>query len=246
MIAALLATAALALTPAQAAASQPQTTATSPALAERAMRLAAILNSEAVIIGDAKSDAQALEYAQQLMNSQEDMRELEKDMPGFMLAFAREILPIVDKSARERLPELHRRQAALYASTFTAAELDTLIDFYGSPTGSKLIVMMDSVKPDAMLTEAAKSEDFTFTAPSALQDIRAATPHMLKAMDETDKAALAKFATSGVAPKLRAMAPQTQTIAIQWMNEEAPWEAAETERAFEQLLARYENRKKKQ
>lgn len=217
----------------------PATSTVSSAISERALKLAAILNSDAIIIGST-SDAEALDLLRQLWGSREGLAEMETKNPGITLALARELLPIIDRSSRERLPELHRRQAALYAANFTAAELDTLIAFYSSPTGAKLIASMQaSIKPKAIIAEASQSEDFKFGAQSALKDIRATIPDIMKTMDASDKAALIRFAQSGVAPKMRALSPKTQQLAIDWMNEEAPWEGAEMEKAIERVLARF-------
>lgn len=217
---------------------------TDPAVTERAIKLATMLNSEAIIVGNAKSDEEALPLVTQLWGSKEDLAALEKESPGISVALAREVMPIINRSARERLPELHRRQAALYAANFTAAELDTLIAFYASPTGTKLIAtMLASIKPKAVIAEASKSEDFRFGSESVLKDIRSTAPAITRVMDETDKAALTRLITSGLAPRLKALAPQTQTIALEWYNEEAPWEAAEIEKAMERVLARFGKKK---
>jgi hypothetical protein len=211
-----------------------------PAVAERATRLAAMLNSEAIIVGNAKSDEEALKWIAPLWGSQEDLAALEKQHPGISIALAREVMPIINRSARERLGELHRRQAALYAATFTATELDALIAFYGSPTGTKLIAaMLANLKPNAMIAEASKSEDLRFGADSALKDIRSTGPEIARVMDEADKAALARLSTSGLAPRLRALGPKTQTIALEWYDEEAPWEEAEIEKAVARVYARF-------
>lgn len=222
----------------------PAATPTDPAVAERATKLATMLNSEAIIIGDAKSDEEALPLIAQLWGSKEDLAAVEKEYPGISVALAREVTPIINRSARERLGELHRRQAALYAANFTAAELDTLIAFYGSPTGIKLMdTMLASIRPNAIMAEASKSEDFRFGSESVLKDIRSTAPAITRVMDDTDKAALVRLATSGLAPRLKALAPQTQTIALEWYNEEAPWEATEIEKAMERVLARFGKKK---
>ncbi len=220
------------------------TAAADSAHAERALKLAQILNSEANIIGDEKSDEQAIAIMSQFVASSAELSALEKETPGFMLALGREILPIANRSMRERLPGLHRRQAALYGATFSLAELDVLIEFYGSPTGAKLItVLMAKVKPTAMIAEASKSEDFTFGEQAALKDIRSTVPDIMRSMTKDDNAALVRFAQSGLAPKIRAMAAQTQKIAIDWMNEEAPWEAKATDEAVALVMARFEGKK---
>lgn len=223
---------------------QAQSRAIDPARAERAQKLATILNSEANIIGDDKSEEAALALMDQFVAASPELTELEKDMPGFMLALGREILPIANRSMRERLGELHRRQAALYVATFTPSELDVLIQFYSSPTGTKLIsVLMAKVKPTAMIAEAAKSEEFKFGEQAVLKDIHATLPDVLRSMTKEDQIVLMRFAQTSAGPKIRAIAPQTQKIAIDWMNEEAPWEAAAIDEAVARVRARFEGKK---
>lgn len=223
-----------------------QFAATDPARMERALKLAAVLNSEAIIVGNAKSDEEAVKLAEQLLGSKQDLAAFENEHPGVSIALAREMMPILNRSARERLGELHRRQAALYAANFDTAELGTLIDFYTSPTGTKLIAaMVAKVKPNAVIAEAKQSEDFKFGAQAVLKDIRASGPDIVQALDESDKAVLLRFASSGLMPRIKALAPQTQTIAIVWMNEEAPWEAAEVQQALDRVMARYRSKDRK-
>jgi len=210
-----------------------------PGVAERAMTLAHLLNSEAIIIGTAESDEAALALVPEMSAAAPDLAALEKQYPGVSLEIARATLPITNRSERERLPQLWQRQAAFYAVHFSAPELDTLIAFYQSPTGAKMIrVMIEKMHPHHALAEAAQSPDMQFSGKSVIADIRETVPDILRTMTPEDKAVLARLAASGIMQKMAAIAPQTQQIAIDWMAEEAPWEAAETDRVVAEIMAR--------
>jgi len=221
------------------AAAPPPVTQTDAAVAVRAMALAKTLNGDAIIIGDDKSDAKAVKMATELMATNEDIKALEAEYPGISLEMARGMMPIINRSARERLPVLWQRQADLYGKYLSASELDTLNAFYLSPTGQKLIsAMMANIDPKAMVAEAKRSDDFKISASSVLTDIKAAVPDMLKQMDDTDTAALEKLGRSGVLTKMKALAPATQTTVLAWMDESAPWEDAEIEKVTEAIVRR--------
>lgn len=214
-------------------------TLTTPEVQQAALELAQVTNSEAVIIGSSSDDEKVLALVPQLADANADLASLEKQYPGFLVEFAREMIPITNRSWRERLPELWRRQAVLYASTFTAAELAKLKAFYSSPTGQKLISRLQAaMQPKAMVDEAKASPDFKFGAQSVMSDIRAAVPQAVAAMNADDEAELSKLMQSGLLERMREMGPKTQSIAIDWMNESASWEEEATQNAFDAVLKR--------
>jgi Uncharacterized protein conserved in bacteria (DUF2059) len=207
-----------------------------------AFELAKVTNSAAVIIGDASDDERSLALVPQLLDATPELTEIEAKYPGFLVEFARELAPITNRSWRERLPILWKRQADLYAATFKATELEALRIFYTSATGQKLISgMKRALKPTAMLAEAKGSADLHIGSASALADIKATVPDVARQMDTADQAVLIEFANSGLAPRLQKLAPLTQTIALEWMSESAPWEDAETQALFQKIVTRRES-----
>ena len=216
------------------------------AVAARAMALAQTTNSDAIIVGDEKSDAKAIKMATDVFGANKDFQELEVKYPGISLELARGMMPVINRSARERLPVLWQRQADFYSKHFTASELDTLNAFYRSSTGQKLIrSMIANIDPKAMVAEAKQSADFKFGADSVLTDIRATVPAALKQMDDADKAVLGKLGASGLMTKMHAIAPETQAISIAWMNESAPWEDAELDKVMQAIIQRRVGEKSK-
>lgn len=209
----------------------------SPAPREAALTLARLLNSEASIIGDGDDDTKVVSLIRQLAEGEPELVSLEREHPGLMKAMASAILPIINRSERERLPELQRRQAILYGSTFNDADLMTLTQFYSSPTGQKLIAIMnDAIRPNAMLAEMTASPDLKISPASVLKDIAAVKPELAKQMTAEDQEILKAFGRSGLIPRIEAVAPETQAIALAWYDENAPWEEAETEKALASVL----------
>jgi hypothetical protein len=224
----------------------PPVTTPDAAVAARAMALAQTTNSDAIIVGDEKSDAKAIKMATDVFGANKDFQALEVKYPGISLELARGMMPVINRSARERLPVLWQRQADFYSKHFSASELDTLNAFYQSSTGQKLIrSMIANIDPKAMIAEAKQSSDFKFGADSALTDIKATVPAALKQMDDADKAVLEKLGRSGLMTKMQAIAPETQAIAIAWMNESAPWEDAELDKVIQAVLQRRVKEKSK-
>jgi hypothetical protein len=205
----------------------------------KSVALAGVLNSDAIIVGDDKSDAKAEALMLELMASDPDLAELESDYPGVGKEIAQAMLPIINKHMRQRLPELHARQSALYHANFSEGEIDALIKFYSSSTGQKLIAgMMENIKPDAMINEAKASEDFRFSANSALKDIRNTVPSIMSSMNDADNKALQALMETGLLPRMQKIAPKTQQIALDWMNESAPGEDEELEEAAVTTITR--------
>lgn len=225
---------------AQAATASP---AIDPVVAERAMALARVLNSEQIIIGDSGSDQRALALAAQIMAGNPDFAALDKEYPGISRELMEALLPLINRSSRERLPQLWERQAALYGRNFNAGELQTLILFYQSPTGQKLIrLMMDKMDSTRSVAELSKRGDVS--AGAVLADVQATGQKVAAEMDETDKAALLRLIGSGLMPRIQAISLETQQLALSWYDESAPWEEEAMEKAILRIVEKYEGTQK--
>ena len=202
-------------------------------------RLAVILNSEKTIIGDSDDDAKASQFALDLFGSQAELAELEASAPGVTVELIDKLMPIINHSLRVRLPELQRRQSALYAETFDEADLAFLIRFYESSTGRKLIALtMDNLQTQNMAKSAKQSDDLTITSDAVVADLQSTARAITPQFDESDKAMLLELGRSSVAPKLQAMATRTQQIGLDWQNEHLPGEEEEIMALMESIVAR--------
>jgi hypothetical protein len=145
---------------------------------------------------------------------------------------------------RQRLPDLQQRQAEIYSKHYSVSEIVTLVTFYKSPTGQKLMrSLAANVEPIAMLEEAKKSDDMTISAEAVLADQRRAVPKMLEAMNAEDERVLTEFGRSGLIPRLHKLGPVTQQIILDWQNEYAPGEEEMIEKVIEDIFAKRESAK---
>ncbi|WP_373474613.1 DUF2059 domain-containing protein [Sphingorhabdus sp.] len=205
----------------------------------KALKLAGILNSEAIIIGDDASDAKTAAFMQELISSDPELVELDRDDPGIVREIARVAMPIINKYYRIRLPELHARQSDLYFRNFSEQEIDRLIAFYASPTGQKMITLtMDNLQPNAVIEELKSSGDWKTSSESVLTDIRRTIPGTMAAMTDADLKEMEKLMQSGLLVRMKKIANETQTIALTWMDETAPGEDEEMAEAMSALFER--------
>lgn len=202
-------------------------------------RLAVILNSEKVIIGDSGDDAKAGQFALDLFGSHAEMAELEASAPGVTAQLIEELMPIINHSMRIRLPELQRRQSALYAETFDEADLTLLLRFFESSTGRKLIALtMDNLQTQNMARSARQSDDLTITSDAIIADLQSTARAITPQFDASDRAALLELNRSNAAPKMQAMAKRTQQIVLDWQDEYLPGEEKQIMALMEDIVAR--------
>lgn len=202
-------------------------------------RLAVILNSEKAIIGDSGDDAKASQFALDIFGSHAEMAELEASAPGVTAEMIDELMPIINHSLRVRLPELQRRQSALYAEAFDEADLAFLIRFYESSTGRRLIALtMDNLQTQNMAESAKQSEDLTIASEAVVADLQSTARAIAPQFDESDKPLLLELGRSSVAPKLQAIAERTQQIVLDWQDEYLPGEEKQIMALMESIVAR--------
>lgn len=202
-------------------------------------RLAVILNSEKAMIGDSGDDAKARQFALDLFGSHAEMAELEASAPGVTTELIDKLMPIINHSLRVRLPELQRRQSALYAETFDEADLAFLIRFYESSTGRKLVALtIDNLQTQNMVKSAKQSDDFTIASDAVVADLQSTARAITPQFDESDKPMLLELGRSSVAPKLQAIAKRTQQIGLDWQNEYLPEEEEQIMALMESIVAR--------
>jgi hypothetical protein len=211
------------------AATRPITPATAPDPARHsaALDLAKIVNSEALLIGNGAIDVRSVVRTLELL---EDNAELAAINTKYPLVWTHEqaLSPIIARSFRQRLPQLWDRQAALYAAHFSAPELATLKRFATSSTGQKLLSQLaQSAQPIRIAVTDAGAAPRDFLG----NELRAPA-----AINRHDKAMLRMLTQSGLMPRLRAVAPETQGITYRWASETAPWEQAETTKALAATL----------
>jgi len=113
----------------------------------------------------------------------------------------------------ERIPQMHDRLATLFAENCTEEELKSLIAFYGSPAGKKLVrsITLSNKGGDAF-------DDEHFTAEEATRANRDAAKDAVKTLDGDEWMAAAKFGLSPAGRLVKALSPQVQAISAEWMT----------------------------
>ena len=114
----------------------------------------------------------------------------------------------------ERIPQMHERLATLFAANCTEEELKSLIAFYSSPAGAKMIrgVTMSDRGGDSF-------DDEKLTAQEATSVNKAAARDVAKSLDGEEWLAMIKFATSPGGRAAKALGPQVQAISAEWMTQ---------------------------
>lgn len=164
----------------------------------------------------------------------------EKAHPGITDAFIGAMRPVILEGTISRLPSLWARLEPLYARSFTVPELRTLVDFYTSPIGVRLIKAMgegsDYSQMLGNMVARGSNKVTTEDLHAGIQTGVAAT--ITKATDADMKAMIALGATSA-GKKLPAINQQAQAEAAAWGNEEDPQLNAEVIKAVQGVVAKY-------
>lgn len=204
-----------------------------------AAELALLTNSSGIVIGDSESDGRMRPIWHRLLSGDSDFGEFEKEHPGTINELLDAVLPIINSSLAERLPILQQRQAALYVNTFDVDELRLLLRFYRSPTGEKLLRLVEeNIHTNNVEAAMQSSKDMSFDVHAALADMKETGQAIIPQFSATDKAMLELLAQSSVGPKLRQIAQQTQQNALVWYDEYLPGEEEKIDAAMEAVIAR--------
>lgn len=199
--------------------------------------LTRVLNSEALMraqIGKMLDDTLPKTFA-----ASPDFAAMEREHPGITKAVIDAMRPIILNGTLSRSPALTARLTPIYARSFTTAELHTLLDFYTSPAGQRVIKAMGEGADFSRLLSDMIANDGTATTEGlragvqsgAAEVIRTATPDDIKTME-------ALFATS-LGAKMRAVSPKVQAESVAWGNEPDPELDAQVESAVKDAITRY-------
>ncbi|MGH6705192.1 MAG: DUF2059 domain-containing protein [Sphingomicrobium sp.] len=113
----------------------------------------------------------------------------------------------------EQIPQMHERLAALFAGNCTEEELKSLIAFYSSPAGAKMIrsITMSDSGEEAF-------DDEQLTTAEATSANRKAAKEAVKLLDGDEWLAAVKFSVSPGGRVVKALGPQVQAISAEWMT----------------------------
>jgi hypothetical protein len=138
------------------------------------------------------------------------------------------------------MPALQNRFAAFYAERFDPAEIDALIDFYGSLTGSKLIEgMYAGADINALLQSIGEDGTDPVTAEEVGKFSRSTVERIMPAFTAADRQALLDFAETPVFKKLSRNLADFQRLMADVANEPSPALDAEIERVVKRTIEDY-------
>jgi|GEM_PF-2245500 len=164
-------------------------------------------------------------------------QELEQAFPGVSVAVVDAVTPVAIRQTEETMPALIERFAALYAEAMTADEIESAIEWYGSPAYSRVNAAMESnvdlseIIADSMTDPQAEISGNDLDKIEKSSAARSASDLTLE-----DKAALMRFSRTPAYAKLERLKPRAQQIEAQWTNEDSPEHDAELERVTTKAL----------
>ncbi len=203
-----------------------------------AYQLAAFTNSEAAM--RVQMDKLLRETLPQQFAAQPDFAELEAAYPGVSAAMVDAMAPIMLEDTLARMPDLWKRIGSVYAAAFSESELQTLIGFYRSPAGVRLL---DAMRRNSDMSKAVAQVLNNPDSPIRAEDLRAGQDAAISAAQaeltpaELDE--IGRFEASPLGAKLLSVAPQAQQVSAAWSNESTPELDAKLDKAMQRILSSY-------
>lgn len=227
----------LAVAPAANAGAAPPAGAQAPQPAN-AMRLSLMLNPEDKIL-EASDHAFKTGFKAALANDR-DTAAMFDEHPKLLDAIFDAAVPIVRKHVSADVPGLQQKCARFYADKFTAAEIDQLILFYGSPTGAKLVAGMYAGLDMTKIIEAVGPEGTDPVSHDAMRGMISSTAmRILPAFNADDRKSFLAFMKTPVFLKVRAATPDMIKLMTEIANQPDPELDAEIEQVISRVVADY-------
>ena len=195
--------------------------------------------------GDAATEAQ---YVAGLL-AMPEMAELEAEHPGIVKVMWRAIAPQLERDADAALPGFWATLADIYSRGMTLAQLQQSVEFMGSPTGRKMIRLMNEGLVAPAIKLGVESADGDLSA-GALQEAKTtAAEAMARGMSQKEQEEITAFASTPAGRAFLALGPQVQQATVEWMNRSDPEADARLEalttKAMEDFIAASEPAKGK-
>lgn len=185
-------------------------------------KLAAIFNSTISV------EEQVLGVQKQMeagLLSDPDVAYLENEYPGIVSFMVTAMMPEVIKTTEDTLPELNKVLGQYYASNMNVEDLETTIEFYSSPTGRKMILMMVSNLNVGPMMEDIMSSDYTGDiSEQSMQKsiVSTASKIDITQFNGEDREMLSKFYVTPAFSKMMALQPEAVRIITKWSNQTDP------------------------
>ncbi len=172
----------------------------------QALKLAEILNSEAIT-------RRQIERAYTitmpvLIKNRPEFQEIEKLYPGISDIAVKAEREIIEPETIANLPKLHQVIANVYADYLTAADIAAVTEFYGSPTGAKaLSAATEGNDLSHMIEKNLSGQEPNVVADDVRQMAGGAAPQFLANLNGEDRKKLISFGLSSSGRAWRAIQP---------------------------------------
>lgn len=219
-----------------------QPKAATAAVPENALRLSQLLNStEKTLEVGMRGFHYGIEEG--LKKNPEDAAVYERN-PGLLEAVSGAGAEVTRKHLIAVMPAHQRRFAQFFATKFSPSEIDDLVAFYSTPTGTKVINAMYAGLDLGKLVQAVDSKgNVKLSADNILEANKAAASKLPDLFDADDWKAIFVFSATPVSAKLAGIAPELHQLAADMENEPDPAFDAEMDSAVTAAVKAYRARK---
>jgi hypothetical protein len=188
---------------------------TGPVL-DQAIALAKFLNPETKIQQQVLNTLEAT--LPKMLQSDPQFVALESAYPGLTNVIVESLKPKMLAAYAQKTPLLWERLGAVYANNLTASELDSLLAFYQSPAGQRLLVgFSQSGNNTNIIRQGHKTgADMDKLAEAAQNDISSTARKVSATMTDADRIAIFKFENSPLGVKLVEIIPKILKASLEW------------------------------
>ena len=223
--------------PTSAVAAAPAAVAVSP-VPDNALRLSRLLNPTDKLVDVAMRGFDVGVHTA-LKNNPEDAAIYDQN-PGLLDAIVEAGKPIVRRHVEADVPLHQQKFAEFYARKFSSAEIEQLIAFYSTPTGTKVIDGMYAGADLGQIADALGKKGDEALTPTAVRDLTRSTGEKLfPGFDADDWKALFTFAGTPAYAKLQSSVPELRQLTADIADEPDPGMDAELNKAVEATVTKY-------
>ena len=213
-----------------------------PAQAAKPVSASATALAEVVVPADRYTEIEVSVTRQGLIAAfaQELGADWQTQYPGLLEAIWKDTEPEVRRLSARSRPMLMQRLAALYTARLTESEMNILAAFYRSPTGQKMIRVMDEQADySPMLNDMLAHDKGEVSAQALRSTHESGKARLIEQLSEADKTALVELARRLPIAKMRAVGAEVQRLTVEWINEPDPETEARLERVMAAAAERY-------
>jgi len=186
-----------------------------PARRAAALKLAQSAQTlETLKMGSLRGFAEGLRHVAAQPGS---LAEIEKKYPGFTEEMIKRGSPVMAREIERDAPDLWRRMADIYVAELTDDELTRYIAFYSSPTGGKLMRLInENADVDPLIKDLEQTGNMSVNAHEQAVDKAAAAS--ISAMSASELIAVLQFNTENRATNER-VAPKVMLAVSEWQKQ---------------------------